>query len=133
MLDDHTKLNDLLNTWKRGQTNQNELVSKFIEKLEEGQRTQGGDELTLLIALLKKPFYGDLPISYEFSHQPSKNDLRDLMGVTGIGSLYEKFHKIGITSDILWDLTDDILENELHLTGVERLKYKSAKAKIQKI
>ena len=39
--------------------------------------------------------------------------------------LYEKFCGAGITSDIVWDLNDDILK-DCNLTNIEKLKYQKA-------
>ena len=44
--------------------------------------------------------------------------------------LYEKFHGAGITSDIIWDLDDDILK-DCELTKIEKLRYQKAAAKFK--
>ena len=44
--------------------------------------------------------------------------------------LYDKFHFAAVTSDIVWDLDDDILQ-EIGLTKLEQLKYRKAKAKFK--
>ena len=44
--------------------------------------------------------------------------------------LYEKFHSAGITSDIIWELDDDILY-ECGLTKIENLRYKKAAVKFK--
>ena len=44
--------------------------------------------------------------------------------------LYDKFHLAGVTSEIVWDLDDDILQ-EIGLTKLEQLKYRKAKEKFK--
>ena len=48
------QLHDLLNMWKRGQQDQDNLVYNFIQTIEDSQAKRKNDELTLLISALKK-------------------------------------------------------------------------------
>jgi len=52
--DNTTKLNELLNLWRRRQTEQDHLLHHFIETIEEKQSKRGDSELNSLIAELKK-------------------------------------------------------------------------------
>lgn len=56
-----------------------------------------------------------------------EGDLLHLMKSYNISDMYEKFHEHGITTDILWELTDEMLDDILHLNAVEKLKYDAAK------
>ena len=40
--------------------------------------------------------------------------------------LYDKFNKAGISAAIVWDLEDDILDEDIKLTRIEKKKYKAA-------
>jgi len=51
---DETKLNSILNMWKRRQTDQVNLASNFVTRLELSQRAKAGYELYALISQLKK-------------------------------------------------------------------------------
>ena len=51
---DETKLNSILNMWKRRQTDQVNLASNFVTRLELSQRAKAGYELNALISQLKK-------------------------------------------------------------------------------
>ena len=51
---DETKLNSILNMWKRKQTDQVNLASNFVTRLELSQRAKAGYELNALISQLKK-------------------------------------------------------------------------------
>ena len=48
----------------------------------------------------------------------SKNELLESMIEYNIDSLYTIFSEKDITIDILWELTDDILNNELQLNAI---------------
>lgn len=56
--------------------------------------------------------------------------LMDELKTLKLDILYEKFHGAGITSDIVWDLDEDILK-ECDLTKVEKLRYQKAAAKFK--
>ena len=58
-------------------------------------------------------------------------ELQKVMKSTGISTLYEKFRDAGITVDIIWKLEDSMLDDELKLSGIEKLKYSTAKEKQQ--
>ena len=53
--------------------------------------------------------------------------LFEIMKSSGISKLYEKFRKAEITADIIWKLSDEMLEKDLKLNGIEKLQYKTAK------
>ena len=57
--------------------------------------------------------------------------LKKVMESTGILKRYEKFRDAQITVDIIWKLDDSILNDELKLSGIEKLKYSTAKEKHQ--
>lgn len=61
--------------------------------------------------------------------QTTKDRLLELMKEEGIDDLYHKFHENGINAEILWDLSDDILEKDLKLSRIQKLKYDKAKNK----
>lgn len=61
------------------------------------------------------------------SGEPSKNELYDMVKESGLEDLYEKFHKHGITVEILWDLSDEILKEDLNLTRIQILRYEKSK------
>ena len=52
--------------------------------------------------------------------------LENRLKESNISSLLKKFQDIGVTSEILWDVTDDILENS-GFTEVEIIRYKNAR------
>ena len=56
--------------------------------------------------------------------------LMDELKTLKLDILYEKFHGAGITSDIIWDLDDDILK-DCELTKIEKLRYQKAAAKFK--
>ena len=58
------------------------------------------------------------------------NVLLEELKVFKLEILYEKFHGAGITSDIIWELDDDIL-NDCELTKIEKLRYQKAAAKFK--
>ena len=43
-----------------------------------------------------------------------------------IFDLYEKFHKAKVTAEIIWDLTEDILDEDIKLTRIEKIRYLKA-------
>ena len=43
-----------------------------------------------------------------------------------IFGLYEKFHKAKVTAEIIWDLTEDILDEDIKLTRIEKIRYLKA-------
>ena len=46
-----------------------------------------------------------------------------------IENLYDKFNENGVTTEVIWKLDDEILKDELKLTKLEMLKYRTAKSK----
>ena len=54
------------------------------------------------------------------------DELENRLKESNISSLLKKFQDIGVTSEILWDVTDDILENG-GFTEVEIIRYKNAR------
>ena len=54
------------------------------------------------------------------------DELENLLKESNISSLLKKFQDIGVTSEILWDVTDDILEKS-GFTEVEIIRYKNAR------
>ena len=63
------QLDDLLNMWRGTQTDQNCLVSKFINVLEEGKNVQGGNQLNALIGSLKKSVNKGILSVYDDHHK----------------------------------------------------------------
>jgi len=55
------------------------------------------------------------------------DDLYELMKSFQIESMYENFHKNGVTIAVIWELDDDVLDNVLQLNSLEKIKYKKAK------
>ena len=53
------------------------------------------------------------------------NMLMEELKAFNLEILYVKFHEAAVTSDIVWDLDDDIL-HECNLTKVEILRYQKA-------
>ena len=41
--------------------------------------------------------------------------------------MYEKFHENDVTTDVLWDLTEEVLIDILKLNALEKIKYEKAK------
>ena len=83
------------------------------------------------------------PISFKFSnayavgsdikssHKMSENTmLMNELKQVNLDVLYDKFHLAAVTSDIVWELNDDILQ-EIGLTKLEQLKYRKAKEKFK--
>ena len=56
--------------------------------------------------------------------------LMDDLRASKLENLYEKFLGVGITSDIIWYLDEDIL-NECDLTKIEKLRYQKAAAQFK--
>lgn len=54
------------------------------------------------------------------------NELKDVMKASNILELYDKFNQAGISAAIVWDLEDDILDEDIKLTRIEKKKYKAA-------
>ena len=52
--------------------------------------------------------------------------LEDLLEDSNISSLLKKFLEIGVTADVLWDVTDDILHNG-GFTEIEIIRYNNAR------
>ena len=52
-----------------------------------------------------------------------------MMKESNIDDLYDRFNRNGVTSDILWDLSDEILKDDVKLTRIELLRYQKAKDK----
>ena len=48
-----------------------------------------------------------------------------------IGDLYTKFRHAGITVPIIWDLDEAILDEDIKLTRIEKLKYQKEQKKQQ--
>ena len=59
----------------------------------------------------------------------TKNELLKVMTEFEIHGLYEKFHENGVTIEVIWKLTDEILSDVLKLNSLEKLKYEIAKDK----
>ena len=41
--------------------------------------------------------------------------------------MYEKFHENDVTTDVLWDLNEEVLNDILKLNALEKIKYEKAK------
>ena len=54
------------------------------------------------------------------------DELENLLKESNISSLLKKFQDIGVTSEILWNVSDDILENG-GFTEVEIIRYRNAR------
>ena len=52
--------------------------------------------------------------------------MEDLLKDSNISSLLKKFLEIGVTADVLWDVTDDILHNG-GFTEMEIIRYNNAR------
>ena len=50
-----------------------------------------------------------------------------MMKAFKIDSMYEKFHENDVTTDVLWDLTEEVLIDILKLNALEKIKYEKAK------
>ena len=53
-------------------------------------------------------------------------ELKEVMESSKILELYGKFYKAVISAAIVWDLEDDILDEDIKLTRIEKKKYKAA-------
>ena len=58
-------------------------------------------------------------------------ELFNIMKATGMLSLYDKFQEAGITAAVIWNLSEDILDDTLKLTKIEKLIYTTAQKKQQ--
>jgi len=66
------------------------------------------------------------------NEEKAENDgLQDLMKSHSIGDLYTKFRQAGITVPIIWDLDEAILDEDIKLTRIEKLKYQKEQKKQQ--
>ena len=61
----------------------------------------------------------------------SDDDLKEALKKCGIPKLYRKLNRACVTSEILWNLTDDMQE-EIGFTKIENLSYNNAKKKHRK-
>ena len=41
--------------------------------------------------------------------------------------MYDKFHENAVTTEVIWDLDDEVLNDILNLNALEKIKYKKAK------
>ena len=58
-------------------------------------------------------------------------ELKDLLKECKLANLYEKFKKMGVTAEILWDVEEeDLQENEF--TKFERLRFSKARVTYEK-
>ena len=55
-------------------------------------------------------------------------DLSEVMIEAGISDLYGKFQAKGVTVDVIWDLSDDLL-SFLELDPMEKFRYENARKK----
>ena len=54
--------------------------------------------------------------------------LSEVMSEAGIRDLYGKFQRKGVTVDVIWELTEDML-SFLELSPMEKFRYETAKKK----
>ena len=70
------------------------------------------------------------------SNSPMANDqdqeLCDLLKKFHLNSLYDKLHSSGVTTEIIWDLEEDTID-EIGMNKVERQRYKKAKNQCQNV
>ena len=66
------------------------------------------------------------PFLLEKANKPK--DLSEVMIEAGIQDLYGKFQANGVTVDIIWELSDDML-NFLKLNPMEKFRYENARKK----
>ena len=64
------------------------------------------------------------PFLLEKANKPK--DLSEVMIEAGIQDLYGKFQANGVTVDIIWELSDDML-NFLKLNPMEKFRYENAR------
>ena len=57
-----------------------------------------------------------------------EKDLLEVMSEAGISDLYGQFKRKGVTVDVIWELSDDLL-NFLELNPMEKFRYENARKK----